>query len=148
MESQLILNTALVFNGDCAEAISYYEKVFNIRAKKILRYKDVPEIKDDDVYPLMKSCCDSELIRMAILEIGGATFRLLDLVDAANIQPTESITFMVIDTVENAKRYYENMIKEGGEIYVPPQKRFFSEYNAVVADKFGKIWTFEGGYKF
>lgn len=55
---------------------------------------------------------------------------------------------MVIDTEENAKRYYENMLKEGGEIHVPPQKRFYSDFNAVVIDRFGFVWTFEGGYKF
>lgn len=148
MESQLTINTALIFNGQCAEAIPYYERIFNIKAKKVLRYKDVPEIKHDHVYPRMKDFAGSELIRMAVLEIGGVTFRLLDLVDSMSIEKTEQIAFMIIGTVENVKQYYENMLKEGAEIHVPPQKRFFSEFNAVVVDKFGYKWTFEGGYKF
>lgn len=148
MGKQLILNTALIFNGQCAEAISYYERVFSVKAKKILRYKDVSEIKNDKVYPRMKDFAGSDFIRMAVLEIGGVTFRLLDLVDGMNMGGTEQIAFMIIDTVKNVKQYYEKMLKEGAEIHVPPQKRFFSEFNAIVVDKFGYKWTFEGGYKF
>jgi len=150
MNERLKFSNALVFSGDCAEAVTYYERVFGIKAKKVLRYKDVPEIKDDDVYPLMKEFYESDLdlVRMAVLEIGGVEFRLFDLVDHMNMDRTERVSFMIIDTVENASMYYENMVKEGGEVYVPPQKRFFSDFNAAVVDRFGFMWTFDGGYKF
>jgi len=149
MDKTTKVNNAIIFDGNCAEAIAYYEKIFNTKAKKVLRYKDVPEIVQDDVYPRMKDFSGSELIRMAVIEIGGVSFRLLDLVDEIDMQPTERLAFMVIDTAPNAKMYYENIIKAGCiEIQVSPRKRFFSDFNAIVVDKFGIKWTFEGGYKF
>jgi len=93
VESGLTFSNALIFNGNCGEAVSYYEKVFGVKASKVWRYKDVPEIKNDDVYPLMKKFYDSDLIRMAVLKIGGVNFRLLDLVDSMNRKRTERIAY-------------------------------------------------------
>jgi len=143
------VNNAIIFDGNCAEAITYYEKIFNIKAKKILHYKDVPEIIHDDVYPRMKDFSTSNLIRMAVIEIGGVDFRFMDLVDGINMRQTERLAFMIIDTITNAQVYYKNMVKAGcAEVQIMPRKRFFSEFNAIVIDKFGIKWTFDGGYKF
>ena len=131
----------IIFNGNCAEALLYYEKVFGAKAQ-VLRYNESPSF-----YPKANEYHADDLIRMATLEIGGTALRLVDIVDDINLQQTEKIIIMITATVKQAKTLYQKMIASGAEVYVSPAKRFFSDFNAVAIDKFGIIWSFNGGFK-
>ena len=125
----------LVFNGNCEEAIAFYEKAFNAKAD-FCRYKDTPP---NEEYPLQAGT--EELIMHGTLPIGAGSIYLCD------TTPTMPTTFgngsfacVELDNAEEVKVAYE-VLKEGGKVFCEAQNVFWNECYAELEDKFGMKWS-------
>ncbi|MDR1755130.1 MAG: VOC family protein [Eubacterium sp.] len=131
MKLEMFIN----FNGNCREAVELYAKVFKSEVKNLMTYGEAPQNSE---YPLNES--DRGKIMYADIQMGGMIVMFMDmpsdspLIVGNNINPTVNVT----DKVEVERLCGE--LKEGGKVYVEPQKTFFSECYAMVEDKFGVTW--------
>ena len=125
----------LIFNGNCMEAITLYEKAFKTKAK-YSRYKDAPP---NDEYPIMPGTED--FIMHSVLPIGIETIYLAD--SPPNLPCSfgnGSFACIELDTAEDVKSAYE-VLKEGGKVFCEAQETFWSKCYAELEDKFGLKWS-------
>jgi len=131
MKLELFIN----FDGNCKEAIAFYEDVFNTKAANVMYYGDAPA---SDGYVADEK--DKDRVMYAGMPLGGLVVMFSDAPDNGefvrgnNICPT-----MSFDNKEEISRVY-NELKDGGEAYMELAPTFFSELFAMVEDKFGIIW--------
>ena len=122
----------LMFNGRCEEAIEFYNKALGAKVEMLMRFKDAPE----------GQCAPGTADKVM-----HSSFRIGDTVvmasDGMSIgQPLEfkgfSLTLDAKDETE-ADRLF-NALADGGKVFQPLIKTFFSPKFGVVSDKFGVSW--------
>lgn len=129
----------LSFNGNCAEAVAFYEKAFNVKAE-IMRYKDAPP---EDGYQLPEGT--ENLVMHAQFEIDGAMIMLCDLPPQTPVKVGENIAIMAeFDSADQAKAAFE-ALKDGGEVSMEIQETFWSKCFGSLTDKFGISWNISIG---
>ena len=127
------------FNGNCAEAIAFYEKAFNVKAE-IMRYKDAPP---DDGFEAPKGT--ENYVMHAQFDIDGETVMFADMPPEHAATIGDNITIMLeFDSIESAKSAFD-ALKEGGEVSMELQKTFWSELFGSLTDKFGINWNISIG---
>ena len=126
------MDTFLTFDGDCLKAIEFYAAVFKQEMpKQIMTYGQNPEGSSDE---------DKDRIIYASMPLFGQNVMFCDcsagrkLVKGNNI----SLTIGLGDEGE-IKRIFE-ALSQGGEVYMPLGKTFFSDLYGMACDKFGIIW--------
>ena len=133
MTFELFIN----FNGNCREAVEFYAKVFKSETKNLMTYGETPA---DPNNPLQEA--DKNRIMYVEIKIGDKSIMFMDMPSSMpcsignNITPT--INFENTDKVEMNRLF--NELSEGGTVIMSPQKTFFSEYYAMLTDKFGIVW--------
>lgn len=127
------------FNGNCAEAVAFYEKAFNVKAE-MMRYKDAPPAEG---YPAPEGT--ENLVMHAQFEINGAAVMLCDMPPDSPVKIGENIAVMVeFDSADTAKTAFA-ALKEGGAVTMDIQKTFWSECFGSLTDKFGINWNISIG---
>ena len=129
----------LSFNGNCGEAIAFYEKAFNVKAD-IMRYKDAPP---DAGFKAPEGT--ESLVMHAQFEIDGETIMLCDYPPNEAVKIGANIAIMAeFDSIESATAAF-SALKEGGEIVMELQETFWSKCFGSLTDKFGIIWNISIG---
>lgn len=132
MQFEMFLN----FGGNCREAVEFYAAAFNAPLGEMMTYGEAPH---DPNYPVLDEA-DRNRLCYAGLPVGGITLMFMDMPSAHpcivgnNINPTINL-----DDKDELLRIF-NALQEGGQVFAPPQKTFYSELYAMVQDKFGVIW--------
>ncbi|MDU1904641.1 MAG: VOC family protein [Dysgonomonas sp.] len=129
------LEPYLIFNGECAEAFSFYASVFNAEPARIMKYKELPEGKEN-IAPE-----DMEKVVHALLHIGN-NIRIMGADMPSNMKSTggENIYLtMNVESEAEAKHLYESLSK-GGNVEMPLQKTFWADLYASFTDRFGIGW--------
>ena len=128
------INPYVSFNGNCEEAVRFYEKAFKAKAE-IMRYKDAPP---DNEYEAPAGT--ENLIMHAQFEIGGEIMMFCDTPPDYPVQAGNNIGILIeFDSAEAAKAVFD-MLKEGGEVTMELQETFWSKYFGSLTDKFGIYW--------
>ena len=121
----------LMFNGRCEEALEFYTKAIGAKIEMVMRFKDAPE---GQCTPGTEN------------NIMHSSFKVGDTVlmasDGMNSGPLE---FKGISLTLNPKTEVEcerlfNALADGGKVFQPLIKTFFSPKFGVVSDKFGVSW--------
>ena len=124
----------VVFSGNCAEAVKFYEKVFNVEAE-IMRYNEAPP---EEGYELQAGTED--LIMHAQFELGGASIMFCDTPPEYPVTTGDNITIMAeFDSADAAKSAFD-ALKEGGKVSMELQETFWSKCFGSLTDKFGINW--------
>ncbi|MDR1107244.1 MAG: VOC family protein [Treponema sp.] len=125
----------LNFNGNCTEAIEFYEKAFGVKAK-IMRYSDAPPAEGYTLPPgtenfVMHACLTNRNDYTVFL---------------ADVTPNMPTTFgngmsisIELDNADIVKSTFDKL-KEGGTVTMELQKTFWSEFFGSLVDKFGVSW--------
>ncbi len=123
------------FNGNCREAVEFYAKVFKLDVPQFMYYKDAPP---DENYPIPDS--DKNFVMYACLPIYGCNVMFSDCPTEmpAVIGTNISLTISSKDKDELTRIF--NEIGEGGEVGMPLQVTFWSDWYGMATDKFGVIW--------
>ena len=129
----------LSFNGNCADAVAFYEKVFDLKAE-IMRYKDAPK---DSGYEIQAST--ENLVMHAQFELGGEIIMFADMPPEYAVKNGTNIAIMAeFDKIETAKNVFE-ALKEDGKVDMELQETFWSKCFGSLTDKFGVIWNISIG---
>jgi len=123
------------FGGNCAEAIAFYEKAFNVKAE-ITRYKDAPP---DNGYQTPEGT--ENLVMHAQFEVGCEVIMLCDMPPEYPFKAGGNIAIMAeFDDVGSAKAAFD-ALKVDGEVDMELQETFWSKCFGALTDKFGINWN-------
>ncbi|MCL2362328.1 MAG: VOC family protein [Defluviitaleaceae bacterium] len=129
------VNPYVVFNGNCAEALAFYEKAFNGKIGMISRYKDAPAAEGYVTPPEV-----GELILHAQLDIGGAVIMFCDTSPHLPYNVGNNIMLSVAFDSEDATKAAFAGLKDGGTVVMEMQETFWSKCFGMVTDKYGVTW--------
>jgi PhnB protein len=134
------LSPYISFNGNCAEAVAFYEKAFMTKAE-IMRYSDAPPENGYEAAPGTEN-----LVMHAQFDIEeGITIMLCDYPPGESVKTGTNIALMAEFSSVTAATAAFNALKEGGEIIMELQETFWSKWFGSLTDKFGIIWNISIG---
>ena len=125
----------LNFNGNCADAIEFYEEAFGVKAQ-VLRYSDAPASEGYQLPPgtekyVMHACL---------------TNRKDYTIFMADVPPNMPSTFgngmsisVELDSIESVASAF-HALKEGGAVTMELQQTFWSKCFGSLQDRFGVSW--------
>jgi PhnB protein len=124
----------LSFNGNCEEAVKFYQKVLGGEAQ-ILHFKDAPPNPN---FPMQEHLKD--LVLHAELKKDGHVIRFSDTFPGVPFNPGNTIAFSVeFDTKEETETVFKGL-SEGGKVEMELQHTFFSPLYGKFTDKYGISW--------
>jgi len=127
------------FNGNCEEAVLFYEKAFNVKAE-IMRYKDAPKENDYQVQEGTEN-----LIMHAQFELNGEMIMFADMPPEYPVKTGNNIAIMAeFDNTEIAKSAFD-ALKENSTVTMELQETFWSKCFGSLIDKFGIYWNISIG---
>ena len=123
-EDMRSITTQLFFNGNCAEAIEFYQKYFEATL----------------TYPAMPGP-DGKSILHALLNIGDAQIMLSDAWPGAwEKGPETHATGGLYIYVEDCDAMFNRAIEAGCEVVYPMMNAFWGDRSGRVKDPFGHCW--------
>jgi PhnB protein len=129
------INPYLSFNGDCEEALTFYERCFGGRLGGFFRYGGSPmadQAPDDWSEKIMHGS-----VSLPGLELNGA--------DVASYEAPKGFSLSVqLANADEAERVFRELA-EGGSIMMPLEKTFWAERFGMVVDRFGIPWLINCG---
>jgi PhnB protein len=133
------LNPYLVYQGNCAEAFTFYKSVFGGESLYIGRYKDAPE-ETRNFFP---NALDENVMH-ATLQIDERTIIMGN--DSADLSAGSAVPisrdfylYIKTDDPKEANRIF-NELSVGAKIIMPIVQTFWSPCYGILADKFGIHW--------
>jgi PhnB protein len=116
------------FNGNCNDAIDFYEKIFTVKNKMIQKWGDMEGIPENMF----------DKIVHAIMEMDEQKFYLGDSLDEVTAGSMISIRV----TYSNPEKVTEvfNKLAKGGDIILECSPKVYNKMHGCVKDKFGIIW--------
>jgi PhnB protein len=134
------VQTYLIFNGRCEEAIEFYKKAVGAKVEMMMRFSDNPEPPANaETAPGCGSMADPNKIMHSCIRIGDTAVMASDgMMDGPAEFKGFSLTLNARDEAE-ARRLFA-AVSDGGKVLQPLIKTFFSPAFGVVADKFGMSW--------
>lgn len=137
-EMKMQFQPYLIFNGNCADAMRYYERVLGAKLEAIMKVGEAPGCSDAG--PESK-----DRIMHARLVLDDS---ILMASDSMVGQPYEGMKGFSVTlnfpTVEQSKRVF-NAFADGGQVIMPMDKTFWVESFGIVVDRFGTSWMINGG---
>jgi PhnB protein len=128
----------LTFNGNCAEAMRFYERTLGGKLETLIRFADSPMAAQNPPE-------NADKIMHATLVLEG---RRLMASDTFAGQPYDGMKGFSLSlsypTVAEGKRIFE-ALSQGGKVTMEPQKTFWVEYFGMLVDRFGTAWMVNGG---
>lgn len=135
------LSAYLSFDGNCADAMRFYERVLGGRLEAMIRYADAPP---DAAMPVLSSE-DAGRIMYARLSLDEQTLLGSDATAGHPYPGKQGVALaLVYPTVSDAHRVFEHLA-EGGSITMPLQKTFWAEAYGALIDRYGTRWMLSGG---
>jgi len=136
-----IVQPYLFFNGRADEALAFYKKAIGAEEQMVMRFKENPDGKQHN-----PPGSDDKVMHMAfkvgdnlIMGSDGHTY------GATNFQGFALA--IGVDDVEQAKKMYDALLKDGGSSQMPAGETFFAKWFGMVIDKFGVGWMLMAGAK-
>lgn len=127
------LNAYLFFDGNCEEAIAFYEATLGANREVFMRYEQSP----GPGCPGMHADFGNKVMH-ATLRIGESTFMVAD--DCMGHPSFQGFSLSVAAGDEAEARRYFDGLGAGGTINMPLGPTFFSPCFGMVRDKFGVNW--------
>jgi PhnB protein len=133
----LQLDTYLFFDGNCADAMRFYERTLGGKLQ-LMTHGESPMAAQTPPG-------SANRIMHARLELDG---RLLMASDSMVGQPYERMKgfslSLIYPTVAEAQRMF-SALAEGGQITMPIAKTFWADAFGMLVDRFGTPWMVNGG---
>ncbi|MBV9992076.1 MAG: VOC family protein [Alphaproteobacteria bacterium] len=126
------VNTYLHFNGNCADALKFYEQVLDAKVVMSQTFGDSPAAEHSP--PEMKS-----RIIHARIQIGDALVMASD-TPPERYSPPAGVSMTVnVPSIEEAEKRFA-ALSEGGQVQMPLTESFFAHRFGMLVDKFGVPW--------
>jgi PhnB protein len=127
----------LSFDGNCADAMRYYERVLDGKLEALLTNAQTP---------VAEHCPpgNEDRIMHAYLKFDGAELMAGDAL-AGTYQPMKGVSLaLTYATAAQARRVFD-ALGDGGSVTMPFDKSFWAEGFGMVTDRYGTNWIVNGG---
>jgi len=134
-------DTYLFFQGQCAEALRFYERVLGGKLETLMTYADAPASAEQ--------CAGvaADHVMHARLVVQGRALMASDQPPGAPAQAMAGFALsMQYATVEEARRIFDRL-SEGGKVTMPLTRTFFADTFGMLVDRFGTPWMVGGGFQ-
>ena len=123
----------LMFNGRTEEALEFYKKAIGAKVEMVMRFKDAPE---GQCAPGLEN-----KVMHSSFKVGDTVLMASDGMCNGDAKTEfKGISLTLNPTTEAECERLFNALAEGGQIFQPLIKTFFSPKFGVVTDKFGVNW--------
>jgi len=122
------ISAFLNFPGNCREAVAFYARVFRLPLPPMIPYGD----------PTSDS--DKSLVLYASLAIFGSDVMFCDTSAAADHITGNNFSLTIGSADGDELRRVFDELSHGGQVSMPPQTTFWSDWFARVTDKYGIDW--------
>jgi PhnB protein len=133
-----VLDSYLFFDGDCLEAMRFYERTLGGKIDMSMTYGEAPD-------PAQCPAGSKDRIMHASLVIDG---RRLMASDVPAGQPAKGMHGFALSlnypSADEARRVF-NALADGGSAMMPFGKTFWAEGFGMLTDRFGTPWMVGGG---
>jgi PhnB protein len=126
------VNPYLNFNGDCAAAFKFYERLLGAKIEAIMTHGESPIAKD--VPPAWH-----DRVLHARLIVGDTVLMASDSPPEYYEKPQGLYVSLQIDTPAEAERVFREL-SQGGRVTMPIDKTFWAERFGMLVDRFGIPW--------
>jgi PhnB protein len=131
-----MLDSYLFFDGQCAEAMRFYERVTGGTLKAMMKYSESP--------PGQCPPGSENRIMHASVTVGDRNLMASDS-PAGQHKPMQGFSLsLFLDTAEEAKQKFD-LLAEGGTVQMPLGPTFWAKAFGMVTDRFGTPWMVSGG---
>jgi PhnB protein len=124
----------LYFNGNCRDALEFYEKAFETEKPKIMLYGEAPA----SGFPMTDDL--KKLVLNASITIKGSEIMMSDVPPGKPFTNGDNFSLTVMSDDKNDIRTMFDRIKDGGEVQMELQETFWSKLYGSATDKFGISW--------
>ena len=128
----------LGFNGNCAEAVRFYERVLDGKLEILMSGADSPmaaQIPKESAHRILHA-------RLALP--GGGHLYAGDCPEQMPYDGIKGVSFTLnYDTTAEAERVFK-ALADGGQITMPMQQAFWAKAWGMLVDKFGTPWIVNG----
>jgi len=142
------LHAYLNFDGNCEEAFTFYEKVFNTTNPGFMHYGDVPA---DPAMPPIPDEAKNKICHTAISINGESMLMGADVISAFGqqyAQGNNTYVMLMCDDGEEARSLHEALSVNAKVIEMPLGETFFPELYSSFQDQFDICWmVYFGGSK-
>jgi PhnB protein len=133
-----VLDSYLFFDGNCAEAMRFYERTLGGKVEMSMTYGQAPD-------PAQCPPGSQDRIMHTSMMIDG---RRLMASDTPSGQPAQGMSGFALSlsypSAEEARRVFDALC-EGGKTMMPFGKTFWAEGFGMLTDRFGTPWMVGGG---
>ncbi|HXO99592.1 MAG TPA: VOC family protein [Luteibacter sp.] len=137
----------LMFNGNCEEAMKFYEKALGGKIAMLMRYKDMPPQEGGGEPPegcAPMSAADEaalgEKVMHASLQVGDQVLMASDSHPRYGYKGIEGVSIALgFDGTAEAGKVFD-ALSDGASIQMPLTETFWSESFGMLTDKFGVPW--------
>jgi PhnB protein len=134
---EMAVEAYLKFNGNCREAIEFYEQVFGTEREFLMTFGEAPP---DPQFTLPEEA--KNLIIHARLNINGSTIMFSDVFPGMPFVVGNNISLSIGSKNLDEVTSFFHKLKEGGTIGMELQETFWSKRYGNLTDKFGIGWQF------
>ena len=130
----------LYFNGNCAEAMTFYAELLGAQAQ-IMTFAQMPPEPD---MPPLSDADKSKVANSNLMKDGEILFSASDSLPAfcseGGFKPMQGFQVAVdVDTLAEGERIF-NALAEGGQVQMPFAETFWAKGFGIVTDRFGTPW--------
>jgi PhnB protein len=130
-ETVLRLYTYLNYGGNCRQAFEFYVEHLGGTITELTTHGELPE---SHVPPEWRNA-----VLHARMTLGETVLLGAD-IPPDRFQPMRSAYLtLIVDSNDEAERIYD-LLKDGGQIFMPMEETFFARRFAMLRDRFGTSW--------
>jgi PhnB protein len=131
------MNPYLHFNGNCEEALKFYEKALDAKIESMFRHEGTPAAEHVPAEWRSK-------IMHARLNVRGQRLMASDVPPDSYQKPQGFAVSLGITDVAEAERIF-HALEENATVLMPLQKTFWAESFGMLTDQFGIPWMINCG---
>ncbi|MCM2251593.1 MAG: VOC family protein [Ramlibacter sp.] len=133
-----ILDSYLFFNGNCAQAVRFYEAALGGKLEMMMTYAQSPQ-------PEHCPAGSEDRIMHASLKIDGRSLMASDVPAGESYAGMNGFSLSLnYSSADEARRVFDKLA-EGGKVTMPLAKTFWAEAFGMLTDRFGTPWMVGGG---
>jgi PhnB protein len=135
-----VLDSYLFFNGNCAQAMRFYERALGGKLETVMTYGQSPDPEHCPQDPGAR-----DMVMHASLKLGDRTLMASDVPPSMGPKPMAGFALSVVyPSTDEARRAFD-ALSQGGTVTMPMTKTFWADSFGMLVDQFGTPWMVGGG---
>jgi PhnB protein len=125
----------LMFSGRCEEAIAFYKQAIGAQTTMVMRFDESP----DKNHPMPLPPNWGQKIMHCAIKVGDTIVLASDGMSEEPVSYAGVSLSITADNEAQVKRLFD-ALSQGGKVFMPPSKTFWSPCFGMTSDKFGVNW--------